>query len=239
MASTSETGHAKNIANYNLLIQTNNGFGTDYNPSASNPRIQLPNMLVQYTDCNTLQQNVNTQNGIFKPLLNHRRTEFNSLNALVRRVRSSAKSCGAPATFFANVDSVVKKILGDRVSKPEPTATDPAGTSASQQSFDSKADNFDKLIEILRNQALYGPNEPELTVMGLEGKQTIIEAANSAVKTGTAPYNTAIINRNNALYTNETGLVDVAQQSKDYVRSKFGYSSPQFKLVSKIKFRKS
>ena len=74
--------------------------------------------------------------------------------------------------------------------------------------------------------------------MGLEGKQTIIEAANNAVKTGTAPYNTAIINRNNALYKTDIGLVEVAQQSKDYVRSKFGFSSPQFKLVSKITFKK-
>jgi hypothetical protein len=237
MASSSETGNAKNIANFKLLFETNVGFGPDYNPSASNPRIQLPAMLVQYTDCNTLQQNVNTQNGIFKPLLNHRRTEFASLDPLVRRVRSSAKSCGASAAFFANVDSVVKKILGDRVSKPEPTSTDPAGTSASQQSFDSKADNFDKLIEILRNQPLYSPNEPELTVMGLEGKQTIMEAANNAVKSGAAPYNKAISDRNKALYTTTTGLVDVAQQSKDYVRSKFGYSSPEFKLVGKITFK--
>jgi hypothetical protein len=41
-----------------------------------------------------------------------------------------------------------------------------------------------------------------------------------------------------ALYTTQTGMTDVAQQSKDYTRSKFGYSSPEFKLVSKITFKK-
>jgi hypothetical protein len=238
MASTSETGNAKNIANFKLLYETCIGFGPDYNPPASNTRIHTPNMQMQHLDGDNKQKNVNTQNGIFKPLLNNRRLEYSTLDGLARKVRSSAKSSGAPVEFFKNVDSVVKKIVGTRVSKPQPTSTDPAGTSASQQSFDSKLDNLDKLIEILKNQPLYGPNEYELTIVGLEVKQTNLETANNAVKTGAAPYNNAIKERNKALYTTNTGLVDVAQQSKDYVRSKFGYSSPEFKLVSKITFKK-
>lgn len=239
MASTSETGNAKNIANFKLLYETNVGFGPDYNPPASNPRIHNANMQMQHLDCDNKQKNVNTQNGIFKPLINNRKIEFSTLDGIARKVRSSAKSCGAPIEFFKNVDSAVKKILGDRISKPEPTTTDPAGTSASQQSFDNKLDFLDKLIEILKNQPLYSPNEYELSIVGLEVKQTNLENANNAVKTGVSPYNTAIKERNKALYTITTGLVDVAQQSKDYVRSKFGYTSPEFKLVSKIKFKKN
>ena len=85
---------------------------------------------------------------------------------------------------------------------------------------------------------LYAPNEPEHTIPGLEAKQAALENSNNAVKTSAIPYNKAIIDRNKALYKTDIGMNDVAQQSKDYVRSKFGYSSPEFKLVSKIKFKK-
>ena len=44
------------------------------------------------------------------------------------------------------------------------------------------------------------------------------------------------ISRNNLLYKENTGLYDVALDVKNYIKSVFGATSPQYKQVSKIKF---
>lgn len=236
MASTSETGHAKNIANFFTLNQINAGFGATYNPS--NPLQVNATMVLQHTSCNNLQLAVNTQNGIFKPIVNARVIEFKSLESIVRKIRNYAKSCGASDEWIADVSTLVKKILGERVSAATPTPADPAGTSASQQSYDKKVDHFDQLIELLKNEPLYIPNENEIKIITLEAKFSAMDTTNNAVKTGRTPYNNAIIARNKALYTTKTGMIDVGQASKDYVRSTFGFTSPEFKLVSPIRFKK-
>jgi hypothetical protein len=44
--------------------------------------------------------------------------------------------------------------------------------------------------------------------------------------------------RNIKLYSPETGIVDTAQTVKNYVKSVFGATSPQYKQISKLIFRK-
>lgn len=236
MASTSETGHAKNIANLTALNSFNAGLGANYQPS--NPLLVLATMQTQYTNCNTLQAAVNTQNGIFKPVVNARIIEFKDVKPLARKMRSATKSCGASIEFVADVNTLVTKIIGERAEKAKPTETDPAGTSASQQSYDNITNNFQALVALLTAEPLYAPNEVPLKVATLTAKQAAMHAANNAVKAGVVSYNNAIIARNKALYATKTGLVDVGQNSKEYIRSTFGFSSPEFKQVVRFKFRK-
>lgn len=236
MASTAETGHAKNIANEKSLNEINGGFGAGYAPS--NPLLMQATMVLQHTACNGLQGTVNAQNGIFKPLVNARQIEFKPVKPTARKVRSFAKSCGASAEWYKDVNTRVTKLLGERAEKATPTEADPAGTSSSQQSFDNTVDNFQALVELLANEPLYAPNEVALKVVTLTAKHAALDSANNAVKAGVVPYNNAVIARNKALYKKTIGLCDVSQASKDYVRSAFGFTSPEFKLVSKFKFKK-
>ena len=60
MASTSETGHAKNIANFQDLISFCQGYGTSYNPT--NPRLTLAELENLYTTSQSkLQAVANTK----------------------------------------------------------------------------------------------------------------------------------------------------------------------------------
>ena len=58
MASTSEKGHARNIANANLLNTYIAQLGTLYNPS--NPKLLLSNLQNIYTTSFSHQESVNT-----------------------------------------------------------------------------------------------------------------------------------------------------------------------------------
>jgi hypothetical protein len=235
MASSTETGHAKNIANLKLLNVTNAGFGAAYNPS--NPLYTQAAMVAQHVTCDKLQGDVNTAKGIFEPFQNARVVEFKLAKALARRLRTAAETSGAGKGFVIDVNKIVTKILGERVSKAKGTAADPAGTSASQTSFDNTVNNFDALAKMLQGQPIYAPNEADLTVAAAIAVAASLDSVNNSVKSGAVGYNTAIIARDKALYAEETGLCDVGQGSKDCTKQVFTYSSAEYKLVSKIKFK--
>jgi len=117
MASNSETGHAINIANGKKLTDIITGL-SGYSPT--NPKLVLGTMQTQQTTDDGLQQTVNTQNGVFQPLQNARVLEFLPIKKLARRVRSAAKSSGADAQWNKDVNAVIRKILGERLSKATP-----------------------------------------------------------------------------------------------------------------------
>jgi hypothetical protein len=160
------------------------------------------------------------------------------IKSLARAVRNYARNCGANKQWVKDVDAVIRKILGERLSKPKPTADDPAGTSASQQSFDNLIDHMDKLIGLLTNEPKYIPNEVEITVATLTAKKASMIAKDNAVKAGVVPFNNAVSARNRALYTDDIGLVDVFQSAKEYSKTPYGVKTPEHKNIVKCKFVK-
>ncbi|CAN5392695.1 hypothetical protein BH11BAC1_BH11BAC1_19500 [soil metagenome] len=136
------------------------------------------------------------------------------------------------------LNASVNKILGARVSKATSTDADPAGTSSSQQSYDNTVNNFDALVKILAAEPLYDPSKASIKAAALATKQIAMDTKNNAVKTAIVPYNKALAARKKAMYKETTGLVDVAAASKNEVRSIYGFSSAEFKRVSKLQFKK-
>jgi hypothetical protein len=111
--------------------------------------------------------------------------------------------------------------------------------STSQQSYDKLIDHFAQLIATLTAEPKYLPNENELKVATLNTLLTDLRAKNTAVISATTALSNALIARDKALYGETTGILDVAQDVKQYVKSLFGASSPQYKQVSGLKFTRS
>ena len=103
-------------------------------------------------------------------------------------------------------------------------------------SYDSRLDNFDKLIKLLSSVPAYAPNEADLKIAALTALYTDLKAKNLAVLNAEIPLNNARISRNDILYKENIGLVDVASDVKTYIKSVFGATSPQYKAVSTLKF---
>jgi hypothetical protein len=59
---------------------------------------------------------------------------------------------------------------------------------------------------------------------------------NTAVIDATTALSNARIARNHTLYDEKTGLYDIAQEVKKYVKSVFGATSEEYKQIRKIKF---
>jgi hypothetical protein len=108
--------------------------------------------------------------------------------------------------------------------------------SSSQMSYDSRLDNFDKFIKLLVSVPQYIPNEEELKVASLTAKCNELKLRNRDAVSAAIMLSNARISRNEILYKEITGMVDITVDIKSYIKSLFGATSPQFRQVSKLTF---
>lgn len=244
MASTSETGHAKNVANLDDLISFVTGYGTAYNPSKA--LIKLPALQTLSTNAKNAISAVNAAFPAYSNAVAAREVAFEPLNKLITRVNNALKASDTTEQVDSNVKTLVRKIQGTKAT-PKKTEEEKAAAkangketkeiSSSQMSYDSRIENLDKLIKLLASVPQYAPNEADLKVAALTTLYNDLKAKNAAVIAATAPLSNARITRNDVLYKEKTGLVDIAMDTKTYIKSLFGASSPQYKQVSKLEFK--
>ena len=234
MASKIETGHAKNVANFETLIIYSVGFGTTYQPS--NPMIALPALRLKLDSAKVQLNAVN----IAKPSLDEadgtRTLVFKTYRKLSTRIMGAITSSGAPSTTIDDARTINRRMQGARApgSKGKPKEE---SNSVSQQSFDMRIEHLDKMVEFLTKMPDYNPNEEDLKIVGLRDYKTLLTEANNRCKNAYVPYKNSIIKRNKSCYEKGTGLVDIALMTKEYIKSIFGATSPEYKMVSKLKFR--
>ena len=181
----------------------------------------------------------------YKSAVAAREVVFIPLSKLTTRIMNSIKATDTTVQVDENARTLVRKIQGVRATakktEDEKKALAEKGKevveiSTSQMSYDSRLDNFFKLIQLLSSVPEYNPNETELKIEHLNTILDDLKAKNAAVVESYIPLSNARISRNNLLYKENTGLYDVALDVKNYIKSVFGATSPQYKQVSKIKF---
>jgi hypothetical protein len=245
MSNNSETGHAVNVANFVDLIFFVQGYGENYNPSNNLIKpIALQTLAAKATE---KLEAVNSAAPGYNAAIAAREEIFIPLSKLVTRVMSFLKASGVSKQVYDQVNTVARKVKGTRASaiiKPEPPAegvepvTVPKQVSASQMSYDSRAENFHRLIQLLDNIDEYSPNENDLNTEALSILYDGLRAKNNAVIAAEVPISNARIARNEVLYTETTGLCDIALTTKTYVKAVFGATSPQYKQISNLRFTK-
>ena len=92
------------------------------------------------------------------------------------------------------------------------------------------------MVILLQSELTYLPNEVDLQTAQLEAYKLDLKARNQAVTDAYTAISNTRITRNDILYKAKTGLVDIAYDIKQYIKSLFGASSPQYKQVSGVKF---
>lgn len=243
MANTSETGHAKNVANFEELISFCNGYGATYNPSKI--AIQIASLNTLRGNAITVIEDVKSANTSFINATNARVIAFTPIKPLATRIVNALSATDASDELIKDAKTFNRKVQGSRKggsAKPETPPIPPADDAAdkkisvSQQSYDSLVENFTKLGQLAVTEPSYTPNEVDLQLVTLTALVTDLAAKNTAVINATTAVSNARIARNKILYQPKTGLYDIAQEVKKYVKSVFGATSPQYKQVSKIKF---
>lgn len=247
MPSTSETGHAKNVANLDKLIQNCTTFGASYNPSKASLTLAALGTLA--TDARAVLDLLIQKNTDFHTAENSRKIAFKNLKPLATRIINALKATDATDETIEDAKGINRKIQGAKLTKSTPTAdpdsqnpqadslvSQPKHISTSQQSYDSLVEHLAKLISLVTAEPTYNPNDIGLTHNDLSTYILQLKTLNIAHAKADAEAKDARHQRDKVLYKKDTGLYDIAQDTKNYVKSLYGASSPQYKQISKIQF---
>ena len=239
MASTSEIGHAKNVANFQDLIEFVTAYGATYNPSKNS--LKLPQLIALKASADATLADVITKNTNYNNKVNERITAFSGLKSLSTRLVNALQTTDATTETIGNAKTFNRKMQGKKASSSQtptdPNTPAPTTISTSQQSYDQLIQHLSGLTSVLEAETSYTPNETDLQVATLQTKIADLTAKNTAVATAYASISNSRIARNETLYSSSTGLVETANEVKKYIKSVFGASSPQFAQVKGIQFK--
>ena len=240
MASTSEVGHAKNVANFQDLIEFVTGYGATYNPSKNS--LKLPQLVALKATAETKLTDVISKNTAYNNKVNERMVAFSNLKSLSTRLVNALQTTDATTQTINDAKTFNRKMQGKKASASQtptaPNAPAPKTISTSQQSYDQLIQHLAGLKSVLEEESSYTPNETDLQVATIDAKIADLTAKNTAVSTAYTNISNSRISRNETLYTSDNGIFETASEVKKYIKSVFGASSPQYNQVSGIKFSK-
>lgn len=234
----SETGHAKNVSAFGLLINFIESLGSSHNPTRV--ELQLPALRALLDNAKASLSTIQTDFSGWKVNTNQRETVYEHAENVLLRSFNSFAVCGADELAVTDVKSFIRKMKGVRAkAKAEPkTAGEVVKThSVSQTSYDQKAEHFAQVIPIYELHPEYKPNETELQTESLKNILADIRAKNAAVNASSVSLSNARRHRDEILYVEPNGLVYIAKAVKLYVKSVFGANSSQYKQISKLAFK--
>ncbi len=265
MASTSEVGHAKNVAHLSDLITYCVSYGTSYNPSNNAIKISPLNALL--ASAQTALTNVINDSTSNTAAINARIIVFQNIKKLATRMFAALNGSGATAQQKANAKTINRKIQGSRAkitppptpnpnstngttpntsnqkTSPPPSTTTPVTpatphtVSVAQLSYDNLIQHFQAFIAMLQSVPTYNPNETDLKIASLNTYLTSLNTANNAAVVAQTKLNNTRIARNKILYLPATGLCAIGDEVKDYIKSVYGANAPEYKQVRAIKFK--
>lgn len=242
MASQSETGHAKNLANFKELISIVKSLGEKYQPSAE--ALKVASLETLATQAEQLINKLKEAETLAKQATASLQDTFKTLNTLSSQIMGMLSSSGAKSNSIEEARSIQKRITGgNKKSKTDNTNSQDseeakAKRSQSRQSYDSRLDEFEKLIIVLQNISEYNPNEELLKISSLQNKVVEMKNAIQTTDDKNMIRSQAMAERDKILYAPESGMVEIALKVRAYIKAAFGgVKSMEYKRVSKIEVK--
>lgn len=235
-----ETGHAKNIANANLLNTYIAQLGALYNPS--NAKLSLDNLQNKYTIAYSNQEAVNNATAPYSLAVDNRELIFEPFNKKITKLGKVLKvTDGITQAQLDDFMTISRKLKGTRKTQKitdTNTLEEQNYHSTAQLSYDQRTNNFDLLISLFQNIPNYAPNETEYQIATLLEERVQMLKATQFVVDAFVPLNNARNIRNNTMYTSQDNLVDTFNKAKDYLFTILDSKSVQYKAIAKINFKK-
>ena len=240
MPSTSEVGHAKNVANLQKLTEQVAIYSL-YNPPVDN--LKVTNLTALYSTASAKISEVEEKRNANKNAITVRQSTFENLKPICTKIINHLEILGLQQGTIDQAKSLNRLIQGGQkktIILPEnpdngqPSTTNPISTS--RQSYTQQAENFGILLQLLATISTYAPNEDDLKLVNLNIYKDTLVSSTQAVDQTEAELNLKLIERDNILYADGTGLYSIAQNVKKYVKSIYGATSPEYANVSDIEF---
>ena len=237
MASTSEKGHAKNIANAALIINYASQFGATYNPS--NAKIKLNNLEMVFSLSKSKFQETLDLIPPYTLAVNNRENIFAPQKKKVSALRKVLKATeDVTPNLMEDFQTISRRITGARKKSINTNNEDNVHHSTAQLSYDQKVSNYSQLIDFLKNVPNYNPNETEFQIVTLEFEKNEMLAATANVNNTYIPLTNARTSRNQAMYHGNDNLIDIFNTARTYLLTIVPKNSTNYKAINKIVFTK-
>lgn len=236
-----ETGHAKNVANFQELISFIKGYGDRYNPSKE--KLKVPQLEALYTEAKNKMAEVLAKNTAYNTTVNDRVAAFSNIKSLSTRLVNALQTTDATDETIEDAKGFNRKIQGQKSTPSpatiaDPNAPEPNTISSSQRSYVQQIEHLSGLISVLQSEPSYMPNETELKIDTLLATQNELTTKNTEIANSYTNISNARISRDATLYTKEDSIFEVAADAKKYIKSAFGATSTEFAQVKGIEFKK-
>ena len=234
--------HVKNVQAFGKLTGICTGYGGQYNPGKQN--LQVNAMATLMTKAQQAMVEVNEAQSLYDIATNNRVTGFRGLRKLSSSVIALLKMSGAHELTVNDALSNNRKVWGRRKAVRKANVeivTDEEkrkSTFLYNMDYASIANYFAKVVETVANEPLYQPNEPHMSVEGLQKKVEELHGLNRAVTDAEIRLKQAKRNRDELYYKIDGNLFDTAMAAKLYVRGIYGYQSSQHLEVRALRFTK-
>ncbi len=234
MANQPNTGHVKNVAGFEFLITFCTAYGAAYKPSRE--ALQLTHLNTVLESAKAALAECKTREIAYDNVVDARIMAFKNVRKLATQVYNALVVSGVSPKIVDAAKTINRKVQGSRPTK----ADDAEGrtVSSSKQGFDERVDQLSALVELVKTQPEYQPNEDALKVESLTAVLTQLRQANGSVAAPYTAWSSSRIRRDDLLYAPDTGLVDLALAVKNYVKSVYGAKSPEYGQVKGIPFRR-
>ncbi len=226
----------KNMQSFTRLIGYCTGYGGKYNPGRQT--LQVEKLQAQLEAVRQTLDEVKVTKVHFNNEVNARRQAFGELPKLAASVIRTLKSFGASEEMMADARLYFRNITGRKVTvKPIEKATVETVRvrhSQMQLAYVNKVDWFAQLVQTVSIHSSYQPNEPELSIGGLNSKVVELQAFNQRVDEARVKWKSALMKRNKLLKSKDESVMMTTRAVKDYLGAIFGFNSPEYDQVKGI-----
>lgn len=233
-----ESGHARNVANFDELVVVLGTFGNGYQPAS--PAIQLNALVDLQEKLKEALQRVNDANGVYRDKIYARQNAYNQMSALAMRIVNTMAGLGLEAKLLTQAKGVLSKIRGGGSKKKkeegEEGAVPTKSVSVSQMSFDQRKNNFSALVGLINAQATYTPNEADMQVVSLKKYIEGLQNFNQEAIVAEQNLIMARKERDSLLYADNVGVIALVQQIKAYTKGAFGTKHQSYERIKGLKF---
>jgi len=240
-----ETGHNKNVANFEATIIILTGLGAVYNPGQA--LILLAALQDKLEGAKAVLDELDTAQADKTIKVDAAQAEFKDLDKYVVNIKRTAEVEINDAALTRDLQSLVNKFtsqgsraaaVAGRSSPPNIEAAPPRGRSTSQRSRDNQIAHLADIVALLKTRSDFNPNDAEFKISSIEAKIASLTAKNNALKTAEAVLGNLQDARNYVLYDPETGVLKLSKLIKTQLARKPGKESAAYQQVNALEFRK-
>lgn len=242
MANTKESGHRKNVAQFEGLVGFVKSLGTTY--ESGNSELELTNIEALLESSRTALNDWYSAESNYAITASEKQDLHRGVPKMITRIMNQIRASKVSKVILDDATLIARSFQPARPKQKELSAgaamstEHPVTTSTRSRgntSYNKVMENVSRMIALVEDIPTYTPKNTELTLVGLQSWLDELKAAETKSMQAQIELNHARMERDRLLYS-ENGLVVNARKVKQQLRATFGYNSPVSKKVTPYRF---